>query len=69
MKLTVSDIKFEGDNKIKIQGVCDSYQEVTEIEDALSKSKIFESVTRNQTGNTVDGKTKFELALVLKSEA
>jgi Tfp pilus assembly protein PilN len=65
----VSDIKFEGDNKIKIQGVCDSYQEVTEIEDALSKSKIFESVTRNQTGNTVDGKTKFELALVLKSEA
>ncbi|KAB2832772.1 MAG: hypothetical protein F9K51_04540, partial [Candidatus Dadabacteria bacterium] len=69
MKLTVSDIKFEGDNKIKIQGVCDSYQEVTEIEDALSKSKIFESVTRNQTGNTVDGKTKFELALVLRSEA
>jgi Tfp pilus assembly protein PilN len=69
MKLTVSDIKFEGDNKIKIQGVCDTYQEVTEIEDALSKSKIFESVTRNQTGNTVDGKTKFELALVLKSEA
>ncbi|HVY55651.1 MAG TPA: GspL/Epsl periplasmic domain-containing protein [Thermodesulfobacteriota bacterium] len=69
MKLTVNEIKFEGDNKIKIQGVCDSYQEVTEIEDALSKSKIFESVTRDQTGNTVDGKTKFELALVLKSEA
>lgn len=69
MKLTVHDIKFEGDNKIKIQGLCDSYQEVTEIEEALSKSKIFESVTRNQTGNSVDGKTKFELALVLKSEA
>ena len=69
MKLTVNEIKFEGDNKIKIQGVCDSYQEVTEIEDALSKSNIFESVTRDQTGNTVDGKTKFEIALVLKSEA
>lgn len=69
MKLTVNDIKFEGDDKIKVQGVCDSYQEVTEIEEALSKSKIFESVTRNQTGNTVDGKTKFEFALVLKSEA
>jgi Tfp pilus assembly protein PilN len=69
MKLVVNDIKFESDNKLKIQGVCDSYQEVTEIEEALSKSKIFESVTRNQTGNTVDGKTKFELSLVIKSEA
>jgi Tfp pilus assembly protein PilN len=68
MKLIVNDIKFESDNKLKIQGVCDSYQEVTEIEEALSKSKIFESVTRNQTGNTVDGKTKFELSLVVKSE-
>jgi Tfp pilus assembly protein PilN len=68
MKLVVNDIKFESDNKLKIQGVCDSYQEVTEIEEALSKSKIFESVTRNQTGNTVDGKTKFELSLVVKSE-
>ncbi len=69
MKLVVNDIKFESDNELKIQGVCDSYQEVTEIEEALSKSKIFESVTRNQTGNTVDGKTKFELSLVVKSEA
>lgn len=68
MKLVVNDIKFESDKKLKIQGVCDSYQEVTEIEDALSKSKIFESVTRDQTGNTVDGKTKFELSLVLRSE-
>ncbi|MFI5322619.1 MAG: GspL/Epsl periplasmic domain-containing protein [Thermodesulfobacteriota bacterium] len=69
MKLVVNDIKFESDNKLKIQGVCDSYQEITEIEDALSKSKFIESVTRDQTGNTVDGKTKFELSLVLKSEA
>jgi len=68
MKLVVNDIKFESDTKLKIQGICDSYQEVTEIEDALSKSKIFESVTRDQTGNTVDGKTKFELSLVLRSE-
>ncbi len=69
MKLIVNDIKFESGNKLKIQGVCDSYQEVTEIEDALSKSAIFESVTRDQTGNTFDGKTKFEISLVLKSEA
>lgn len=68
MQLVVSDIKFESGNTIKLQGVCDSYQEVTEIEDALSKSDMFESVTRNQTGNTVGGKTKFELALVLKPE-
>ncbi len=68
MKLAVSDIKFENDKKLKIQGVCDSYQEVTEIEEALSKSEIFETVTRNQTGNTVDGKTKFEISLELKPE-
>jgi Tfp pilus assembly protein PilN len=68
MNMVVNDIKFEGDNKLKIQGVCDSYQEITEIEDALSKSKIIKSVTRDQTGNTADGKTKFELSLVLNSE-
>lgn len=68
MKLAVNDIKFEGGKKVKIQGVCDSYQEVAEIEEELSKSDIFETVTRNQTGNTVGGKTKFELSLVLKPE-
>jgi len=69
MQLTVNDIKFESGNTVKIQGECDSYQEVTEIEEALSKSEMFESVSRNQTGNTVGGKTKFELSLVLKQEA
>jgi hypothetical protein len=41
---------------------------VAEIEEALSKSGKFESVIRNQTGNAVDGKTKFEISLVLKRE-
>lgn len=69
MSLTVNDVKFESDNELKIQGVCDSYQEVAEIEEALSKSGVFESVTRNQTGNTVNGKTKFEISLVVKRQA
>lgn len=68
MMLTVKEIKFEGVNKVKIQGVCDSYQEVTKIEEALSKSAMFESVVRNQTGNAVDGKTKFEISIQLKSK-
>ncbi len=69
IKVTLNDVRFEGGNNVKIQGVCDSYQEVTEIEEALSKSEIFETVTRNQTGNTVKGKTKFEISLVLKPQA
>jgi len=69
LKLTVNDIKFESDNKIKIQGICGSYQEVAEIEEALKKSGMFETVTRNQTGNAKDGNTKFEISVVLKSKA
>lgn len=68
LRLTVKEIRFEGGTKVRIQGVCDSYQEVTEIEEALSSSGIFESVTRNQTGNAVDGKTKFEISIELKSK-
>ncbi|MEX0999503.1 MAG: PilN domain-containing protein, partial [Thermodesulfobacteriota bacterium] len=69
LQLTVNDIKFESADKIKIQGVCGSYQEVAEIEEALEKSGMFETVTRNQTGNAQDGKTKFEISVVLKSKA
>lgn len=69
LKLTVNDIKFESDSKIKIQGVCGSYQEVAEIEEALKKSGMFETVTRNQTGNAPNGNTKFEISVVLKSQA
>lgn len=67
--LTVNEIKFESEDKIKIQGVCGSYQEVAEIEEALKNSGMFETVTRNQTGNALDGKTKFEISVVLKSQA
>jgi len=68
LKLTVNHIKFETANKIKIEGVCGSYQEVAEIEEALTKSGMFESVTRNQTGNAPNGNTKFEISVVLKSK-
>lgn len=68
LKLTVNEIKFENSNTIRIQGVCGSYQEVAEIEKALTKSGIFETVTRNQTGNAIDGNTKFEISVVLKSK-
>ena len=67
LKLTVNEIKFENEKTIKIQGICGSYQEVAEIEEALSNSGLFETVTRNQTGNAVDGNTKFEISVVLKS--
>jgi len=69
LQLTVNEIKFESADKIKINGVCGSYQEVAEIEEALNKSGMFETVTRNQTGNAQDGKTKFEISVVLKSKA
>ena len=69
IKLTVNEIKYEGENRVRIRGICDSYQEVTEIEEALSKSEMFESVNRDQTGNAVDGKTKFEISVYLKSSA
>ncbi len=67
MKLTVNEIRYESENRVKIKGVCDSYQEVTEIEEALSKSEMFESVNRDQTGSAADGKTKFEISVYLKS--
>lgn len=67
LNLTVNEIRFEGANNIKIEGICDSYQEVTEIEEALSRSDMFESVQRNQTGNAIDGKTKFEISVVVKT--
>jgi Tfp pilus assembly protein PilN len=69
LKLTVNLIKFETVNKIRIEGICRSYQEVAEIEEALTKSGLFETVTRNQTGNAKGGKTKFEISVVLKSKA
>jgi Tfp pilus assembly protein PilN len=69
LKLTVIEIRYEGANRVKIHGVCDSYQEVTEIEEALSKSEMFESINRDQTGSAVDGKTKFEISVYLKSNA
>ena len=68
LKLTVNQIKFESSDRIKIEGVCGSYQEVAEIEQALTKSGHFETVTRNQTGNAVNGNTKFEISVVLKSK-
>lgn len=68
LQLTVNEIKFESADRVKIQGVCGSYQEVAEIEEALNKSGMFETVTRNQTGNAQDGKTKFEISVVLKSK-
>ena len=67
MKLTVSEIRFEGDNRVKIQGLCNSYEEVTKIEEALAKSEMFESVNRDTTGSGVDGKIKFGISVVLKS--
>ena len=69
LKLTVNLIKFDTVNKIRIEGICRSYQEVAEIEEALTKSGLFETVTRNQTGNAQGGKTKFEISVVLKSKA
>ena len=68
LSLTVNEIRFEGTNRVKIRGICNSYQEVTEIEEALSKSGVFETVKRDQTGNAVDGKTKFEISTMLKSK-
>ena len=69
MNLTVNEIKFEGDNRVKIKGLCNSYQEVTEIEEALSKSGMYENVSRDQTGKASDGKTKFEISVYVKSSA
>ncbi len=67
IKLTVNQIKFESGNRVRIEGICDSYQEVAEIEQALTKSGLFESVTRDNTGNAMHGKTKFEISVVIKS--
>ena len=67
IKLTVNKIKFENGNRVRIEGICDSYQEVAEIEEALTKSGLFESVTRDNTGNAMKGKTKFEISVVIKS--
>lgn len=69
MELTVNEIKFEGENRVKIKGLCNSYQEVTEIEEALSKSPIYENVNRDTTGKAADGKTKFEISVYLKPSA
>ena len=69
LKLRVNDIKFESADTIKIQGTCRSYQEVAEIEDALTNSGLFEKVTRNQTGNAPNGNTKFDISVVLKPKA
>lgn len=69
MNLTVNEIKFEGENRVKIKGLCNTYQEVTEIEEALSKSGMYEKVTRDQTGKASDGKTKFEISVYVKSNA
>ena len=67
MNLTVNDIRFEGANRVKIQGLCNSYEEITKIEEALSKSEIFESVNRDKTGSAPEGKTKFEISVYLKT--
>ncbi len=69
LELRVNDIKFESADTIKIQGTCRSYQEVAEIEDALTNSGLFEKVTRNQTGNAPNGNTKFDISVVLKPKA
>ncbi|MEM7009311.1 MAG: hypothetical protein AAF462_09290 [Thermodesulfobacteriota bacterium] len=69
LALKVSEIKFENATTIRIQGVCGSYQEVAEIEKALTDSGMFETVTRNQTGNAVNGQTRFEISVVLKAQA
>lgn len=69
MDLTVNEIKFEGENRVKIKGLCNSYQEVTEIEEALSKSEIYENVNRDTTGKAADGKTKFEISVYVKPSA
>jgi type IV pilus assembly protein PilM len=64
--LTVDEVDFENDNRVKIIGRCDSYQEVANIEKALSESGKFEKVNRDSTNPAVNNTIKFQISLLVK---
>ena len=66
IRLTIDEIDFENDKKVKMIGRCDSYQEVANIEKALSESGKFEKVNRDSTNPSVNNTIKFQISLVVK---
>jgi Tfp pilus assembly PilM family ATPase len=64
--LTVDEVDFENDNRVKIIGRCDSYQEVARIEKALAESGKFEKVNRDSTNPAVNNTIKFQISLLVK---
>lgn len=66
ISLTIDEIDFENDKRVKIIGRCDSYQEVAKIEKALAESGKFEKVNRDSTNPSVNNTIKFQISLVVK---
>ncbi len=66
VKLTVDEVNFLDDSTVKVQGKCNSYDEVARIEKALSDSGLFKKVNRDSTETAVNNTIKFQISLVLR---
>ncbi|HSE83446.1 MAG TPA: cell division protein FtsA, partial [Thermodesulfobacteriota bacterium] len=65
-KLTVNEVNFVDDATIKLLGKCGSYDEVAQIEKALSSSKAFKKVIRDSTETAANNTVKFQISLLLE---
>ena len=65
-KLSVDEIRFESNKRVKIWGKCDSYKEIASIEKSLIDSGKFEKVDREQVSRAVNNTIKFVILLALK---
>lgn len=64
--LKLDEIRFETNNRIRVWARCDSYMEIATIEEALSRSGNFSSVSREQVSRAPNNTIKFVLALEMK---
>jgi type IV pilus assembly protein PilM len=69
IKLTVDEINFVDDGTVRVQGKCNSSEEVAKIEKALSDSGLFKKVIRNSTETAANNTIKFQISLVLDTGA
>ncbi|NIP30002.1 MAG: hypothetical protein GTO02_07270 [Candidatus Dadabacteria bacterium] len=65
-RISVDEVRFESNKRVKIWGKCDSYKEIATIEKSLIDSGKFEKVDREQVSRAVNNTIKFVISLVLK---
>lgn len=64
--VTVEEVTFMDDKTVRVIGKSNSYEQVSEIEKALSDIQMFNRVAIDSTDTSLNNSIKFQMTLVLK---